>query len=1203
MHKRNLACPGEGVWCAWFLLLKENVLTDRVVKVTLQAVIGNYVTGMERARKATAATATETEKLEKQGAAFGKVGTGVLTFGAAAVTAVGLVVKSAADFEAQMSKVQAATNATSSDMDKFRNQALTAGAAFGYTATQVTEAQVELGKAGLATKDILGGGLTGVLALAASDNVELGKATQIAAVAMKQFNLEGSDIPHIADLLAAGAGKALGGVEQLGDALNQSGLVASNFGFSIEETTGLLSSFADAGLLGSDAGTSLKSMLQMLANPSKESAQLMKSLGINVEDANGQFLGAADIAQVLHDRLATLSDAQRQQALAQIFGSDAVRAATVLYKEGADGIQAYIDQNNDAGYAVEQARIKSNNLNGDLKKLSSAFQSALVDSGTSANGALRPLVQTVTGAVAAFNQLPEPLKAAGLGATGLVGSVALLGGGFLVLVPKIAEARAALAAMQISGASAAAAVARTTLILGSAALAFSVYAQWQGEIQGNAQELSATLDSQTGAITSNSRAWLAQELASSGAFKAAKNAGVSQKELTNAVLKGGDALDDVQRKLAAKNTFGSFFTGEGMEAGNANSKIVQLRESVIASKEAFADQKSALEGTGAAADGASAGLDAAGDSLDGVADSAQNAEQMITDTVNALKGFNSGQLDLNGAQRDFEASIDSVTESIKSNGQSLDITTEKGRSNQAALDGIAQSAVNMAGALYQQTGSQQQATDALESGRSSLIAALGQYGITGQAAQDYADKIIGTPTDWATLFSSNAPAAGDQIDDLKNKILSVPAGKTVQIVAQTAAAQGQLDAFIRQNDGRVISVRQVLVQQAVDAGAAPGAAKAAYNRAGGGPVYGPGTGTSDSIPAMLSNGEYVIRERSVKKYGTGFLDRVNAGHYANGGLVQRFANGGGVEYQYSKFAGNFTGLQGVSQLMSIFNDSSFKPGYRNEAGLAALRFQRSLTSLSDRSDDAAKKLGDLRSSADSLKSSVAGAVGKFDVGNYRSASALSRGLSRSAGQVKEFAALLTTLQKKGVSPALLSEIAGLGTAEGLPLARSLAAASAADIKSINGSYSSIQSTAAKAGQTVADANYKSLIASADKNARSLEREIANQSAAIQRIIARGFGVRGYADGGYTGDYGTGQVAGVVHGREFVMNAAATARNRSMLEAMNQGRNVRYMDPTPIRTVGATPTVNNTRTVHNHLNVQDPTAVAQAIERRERAEYA
>ena len=591
------------------------------------------------------------------------------------------------------------------------------------------------------------------------------------------------------------------------------------------------------------------------------------------------------------------------------------------------------------------------------------------------------------------------------------------------------------------------------------------------------------------------------------------------------------------------------------------------------------------------------------DALNALQDAAGQAAPSIDDVSEALKALTSPTLDARAAQRDLEAAIDAVSASVKDNGTTLDVTTEKGRANEAALDAIAQAAQNNASALLQQTGSQDKATAAMESGRASLVAALGQYGITGQAAQDYADKIIGTPQQWSTTFGNNAPAAGAKVDDLKNKILSIPSGKTVQIVAQTAAAQGQLDSFIRRNDGRVISVRQVLVQQAVDAGAAPGAAKAAYNRASGGPVYGPGTGTSDSIPAMLSNGEYVIRERSVKKYGTGLLDRINAGRYANGGLVQRFANGGGVEYQYSKFAGNFSGLQAVSQLMSIYNDSSFKPGYRNEAGLAALRFQRSLTALSDRSDDAAKKLGDLRSSADSLKSSVAGAVGKFDVGNYRSASGLSRGLSRSAGQVKEFANLLATLRKKGVSPALLSEIASLGTAEGLPLARSLASASAAEIKSINGSYGSIQSSAARAGQTVADANYKSLIASADKNARSLERQIANQSAAIQRIIARGFGIRSYADGGYTGDYGTGQVAGVVHGREFVMNAAATARNRPMLEAMNQGRNVRYMDPTPIRAVSSASTVNNTRTVHNYLNVQDPTAVAQAIERRERAEYA
>jgi hypothetical protein len=109
---------------------------------------------MEKVRKATADTAKESDKLDKVGHAAERVGGSLLTMGVAAADSVLIVTKMAADFGAQMSKVQAATNATASEMDKFRNQSLTAGAAFGYTATQATEAQVELGKAGLATRDI-----------------------------------------------------------------------------------------------------------------------------------------------------------------------------------------------------------------------------------------------------------------------------------------------------------------------------------------------------------------------------------------------------------------------------------------------------------------------------------------------------------------------------------------------------------------------------------------------------------------------------------------------------------------------------------------------------------------------------------------------------------------------------------------------------------------------------------------------------------------------------------------------------------------------------------------------------------------------------------------------------------------------------------------------------------------------------------------
>ncbi|MCT9620738.1 phage tail tape measure protein [Curtobacterium sp. C2H10] len=1192
-------------------------MAERVVKVTIQAAVANYLSGMEKVRKATADTAKESDKLEKVGQAAERVGGGLLTIGAAATGAVLVVTKMAADFDAQLSKVQAATNATASEMDKFRNQALTAGAAFGYTATQVTEAQVELGKAGLATADILNGGLNGVLALAASDNVDLGKATQIAAVAMKQFNLEGKDVPHIADELAAGAGKALGGVEQLGDALNQSGLVASNFGFSLEETTGVLSAFADAGLLGSDSGTSLKTMLQQLANPSKESAQLMKSLGINVEDANGKFLGAADIAQVLHDKLSTLSDAQRQQALAQIFGSDAVRAATVLYKEGADGIQGYIDQNNDAGYAMEQARLKSDNLNGDLKKLRSAFQTGLIETGTSASSALRPLVQTLTGVVQAVNGLPEPLKATALGATGVVGAVSLLGGGMLFAIPKIVEFRSALATLRDGGITARSALVGVTkfmtgpwgIALGVAATAAAVFAAQQMEAQERTAQLKATLDETTGAVTEMTRAQIAANLNAPGKFamfdvgpsalQQAKNAGLSLETVTKAAEGNAKAyreLKAAQKELDDARGVGNLDANNAAKAADA--VVRKVDEQRTALKGAKDQQKLLNEAQG----DSETTSDAAANGLDSITQAADDATQAISDTANAIKGFNSAQLDVNSTQRDLEAAIDGVTDSIEQNGQSLDVTTEKGRANSAALDSIAQSTLNYAGALYQQTGDQDKATSALESGRKSLIAALGQYGVTGQAAEDYADKILGTPTQWSTLFTNSADAAGALVSEYQRKLNALPAEKRTNVNAATTAAQVAIQSVLDTLNAIPTQKTITVTTNRVTTGTADNTV--GIFKAAGGYISGPGTGTSDSVPAMLSNGEYVIRERSVKKYGTGFLDRVNRGHYASGGLVQRYATGGRVQFNYNRASGQYDGLGAVSELMSMFGDTSLPVKFRNQIGAAALRYQTSMTKLADKSDTAASKLSDLRQSAASLQSSVASAIGRTDVGNYRTTSTLRRGLAKAAGNVTEFAGLLSTLAKKGINGNLLAEIASLGTAEGLPLARSLAAASAADIKSINSSYGTIQSTATKAGQTVADANYKALITSADKNARSLEKQIKDQSKAIQGIIARGFGLKGYAAGGYTGNGHPGQVAGVVHGREFVMNQYATARNLPYLEALNNGGTVRYMDPTPYRAATAqasAPVRSGDR--HYHLTTLDPEPFVQAVERRERSEYA
>src|SRR5690606_33122309 len=246
--------------------------------------------------------------------------------------------------------------------------------------------------------------------LAAAGELSVAAAAGTAATAMTQFRLGGEDVTHIADLLAAGAGKAQGDVSDMALALKQGGLVASQFGLSIEDTVGTLSAFASAGLIGSDAGTSFKTMLIALANPSKESAKLMKQLGITAYDAQGQFVGITNLAEQLQTKLGGLEEETRNQALAQIFGNDAIRAANVLYSQGSAGIQKWIDDVNDQGYAAETAATRLDNLKGDLEELSGALETALIGAGSDAQGPLRDMVQALTGIINAWTDLDQATK-------------------------------------------------------------------------------------------------------------------------------------------------------------------------------------------------------------------------------------------------------------------------------------------------------------------------------------------------------------------------------------------------------------------------------------------------------------------------------------------------------------------------------------------------------------------------------------------------------------------------------------------------------------------------------------------------------------------------------------------------------------------------------------------------------------------------
>jgi TP901 family phage tail tape measure protein len=387
-------------------------VANRTVSVALKAEIGQYVAGMSKASAATMRVGEAARDSQAQASKhFDLAGKAGLVMGGLVVAGLGMAVAKTMEFEKSMSAISAATGATGASLEQFRSAAMKAGADSQYSATEAANAITEMAKAGVSAKDILGGGLAGALDLAAAGQLDVADAAGIASVAMTQFSLSGKDLPHVADLLAAGAGKAMGSVDDLGMALKQSGLIASAAGLSIEETTGGLSAFASAGLIGSDAGTSFKTMLQALQAPSTKAAGVMSDLGLNMYDANGNMLGLSDMAGQLQDKLGGLTEEQRNSALATIFGSDAVRAANVLYKEGAVGIAEWTAKVNDAGYAHKQAAALTDNLAGDIERLGGALDTAFIKSGGAFTGILRDLAQGLTGIINGASALMDVIGA------------------------------------------------------------------------------------------------------------------------------------------------------------------------------------------------------------------------------------------------------------------------------------------------------------------------------------------------------------------------------------------------------------------------------------------------------------------------------------------------------------------------------------------------------------------------------------------------------------------------------------------------------------------------------------------------------------------------------------------------------------------------------------------------------------------------
>lgn len=817
---------------------------NKNIVIRLMADTASYEAAMTRAGSTAKTVASGMENTGRKSALIASgmtaAGLAVAAFGVAAV-------KMAADFDQQMSTVQANTGATGAQMDQLRAAAIEAGASTVYSASDSADAINDLGKAGMSVTDILNGGLTGALNLAASDGMAVGDAAEYMANALSMFHLKGSQASQVADTLAAGAGKAVGNVSDFGEALNNCGAQANSFGMNIQETTGVLALFAQNGTIGAEAGTQLNSMLMKLAAPSAEASNTMKELGISAYDAQHHFVGMANFAGQLQKAEKGLTDEQRNQANATIFGSYAIKAANYLYEAGESGVNKWTKAVSESGYAAEQAAAKNNNLKGDLENLSGSMESLMISVGEGAQGPLRKMVHGLDTLVDTFAGLPSGAQqtivamaslagvfgAVHKAAGNLNGSTSTMANNIGLAIDPIQRVKTALASAQTAfqmfkassmsaseqmeafGTSASKAQLKTAgfkavgssvmsllggpwgIALTVAGVALSAFISRQQKAKEAAEQLQSALES--GSNISETIAGAYQDMSSGGVKLTTwlDKAGISLTDMTSAAMGNEAALKRVNKQIKEIDK-----PGIGGTAAAAIKKALKEESKAYDDASRKANEKSKAAKNAVDADGksASAAKEAASANKE-LGSSASDASSQIDDLVQALFGLESGNLTADQAVDQLNQKIGELSDTCKDNGvvfdQSgnlLDRFSEQGTKTKQALEDIASSAQNAAEKILKQGESTnfssdeiERANGVLQDARDAIIRQAEASGMSEQAANALADR-------WG-LSSDSIKASIDNIrmtaDNNKAK-LDVDDSKAK---SKTKGAETNLDKF------------------------------------------------------------------------------------------------------------------------------------------------------------------------------------------------------------------------------------------------------------------------------------------------------------------------------------------------------------------------------------------------------------------------
>ena len=288
-------------------------------------------------------------------------------------------INTAGDFEASMSNVEALSGATGEDLTALSDKAKEMGATTKFTAGESADALSYMALAGWDTQSMLEG-ISPVLNLAAAANMDLAQASDIVTDYLTAFGLKASDTTHFVDVMAYAMAHSNPDVIQLGEAYKACASTATSLGYSVEETTAVLATMANAGVKGGEAGTALNAIFTRLATNTKECGDTLAEYGVQIYDAHGNMQSLSSILTGMAGIWDTLTDQEQANLAKVIAGTNQYsKLQTIMAgcsEAAAEGGQSFADYtaalNDCAGSADKMAGTMLDNMNGRLTLMQSA---------------------------------------------------------------------------------------------------------------------------------------------------------------------------------------------------------------------------------------------------------------------------------------------------------------------------------------------------------------------------------------------------------------------------------------------------------------------------------------------------------------------------------------------------------------------------------------------------------------------------------------------------------------------------------------------------------------------------------------------------------------------------------------------------------------------------------------------------------------